>query len=148
MSVVGFNTLWIYTALKLISFIFFIPCSFNTLWIYTALKPFLNSSLVLQVSIPSEFTLLSNCLARERLNVQFQYPLNLHCSQTCHFLTKSTNSFNTLWIYTALKPIYFHRNINLCFNTLWIYTALKQVGLNIKLVGVSIPSEFTLLSNK
>ena len=34
------------------------------------------------VSIPSEFTLLSNRYACQRITNVFQYPLNLHCSQT------------------------------------------------------------------
>ena len=34
------------------------------------------------VSIPSEFTLLSNTILTGITDCRFQYPLNLHCSQT------------------------------------------------------------------
>ena len=35
-----------------------------------------------EVSIPSEFTLLSNTVVEVSAVTLFQYPLNLHCSQT------------------------------------------------------------------
>ena len=56
----SFNTLWIYTALKRVVLVFFDTSGFNTLWIYTALKPADFETTVYDVSIPSEFTLLSN----------------------------------------------------------------------------------------
>ena len=168
---------------------------------------------IFSVSIPSEFTLLSNTVVEVSAVTLFQYPLNLHCSQTnrrlrfyeqafqyplnlhcsqthkpvfaliplfqyplnlhcsqtllaCfpHLLRFNTlwiytalkrgigtwrgwKSFNTLWIYTALKQF------DLCirgltsFNTLWIYTALKRDECLYTPYSVSIPSEFTLLSN-
>ena len=99
------------------------------------------------VSIPSEFTLLSNNRLCCVLEMQFQYPLNLHCSQTSKRTTAFFKSFNTLWIYTALKHILAFCASFYCFNTLWIYTALKHRYDIAKLEKVSIPSEFTLLSN-
>ena len=165
--------------------------SFNTLWIYTALKHIKGSDNWVYVSIPSEFTLLSNVQrnadVKRRfqypLNLhcsqtwagggvllwQFQYPLNLHCSQTEKFTMREDIGFNTLWIYTALKPgtseagtiagfntlwIYtalkrhsIHNMKYTGFNTLWIYTALKRLYCTFPSLTVSIPSEFTLLSN-
>ena len=147
----------------------YVPC-FNTLWIYTALKLCDAIHHVQWVSIPSEFTLLSNQLGiigdifkfQYPLNLHcsqtlnqaitytstFQYPLNLHCSQTAFsssFITPlfqyplnlhcsqtkerdimSCKCFNTLWIYTALKQQKLYDSYGFCFNTLWIYTALKQ----------------------
>ena len=164
---------------------------FNTLWIYTALKHFSDSPSVSPVSIPSEFTLLSNkeTKNKEKETVSipseftllsnawltmfcvmgFQYPLNLHCSQTVSRCNMDNIRFNTLWIYTALKhlsalswaPDCFntlwiytalkHHCFISCqcgsFNTLWIYTALKPVFSRLAFFAVSIPSEFTLLSN-
>ena len=122
---------------------------FNTLWIYTALKLWLRLKVLSTVSIPSEFTLLSNCLILDMKPKEFQYPLNLHCSQTIELLSRNTTlfqyplnlhcsqtilvasftsiCFNTLWIYTALKPTLGYEMMFSGFNTLWIYTALKHV---------------------
>ena len=121
----GFNTLWIYTALKLYNSRPYMAIGFNTLWIYTALKLNAHSTLFFVVSIPSEFTLLSNripvtvisntvsipseftLLSNTKVVLaalsRFQYPLNLHCSQTISCNYCFSCSFNTLWIYTALK---------------------------------------------
>ena len=99
----GFNTLWIYTALKHRPAVFIYKLRFNTLWIYTALKPLEVIEWCPKVSIPSEFTLLSNCSRDTPGRFQFQYPLNLHCSQTISCNYCFSCSFNTLWIYTALK---------------------------------------------
>ena len=121
---------------------------FNTLWIYTALKLFYHSYKIVDASIPPEFTLLSNAPLEKCLqslasipseftllsngyfvNTQpglLQYPLNLHCSQTESELCRFRLSFNTLWIYTALKP----------------------VAHELRHLWASIPSEFTLLSNE
>ena len=187
----SFNTLWIYTALKRHLPLLKVWFCFNTLWIYTALKLCSIVKNIVPVSIPSEFTLLSNFshlmpglnrvsipseftllsnFASEKIGViRFQYPLNLHCSQTHILHTLKYNCFNTLWIYTALKPLewYLCRALgfntlwiytalkpnssmvipSLCFNTLWIYTALKLLTTVSRYILVSIPSEFTLLSN-
>ena len=166
----SFNTLWIYTALKQNGTGVSICRSFNTLWIYTALKHVVNTnknknvsipseftllsnawcwySLIRLVSIPSEFTLLSNPPTLKQLYTTFQYPLNLHCSQTMASILLFPPCFNTLWIYTALKPSALRIHLILCFNTLWIYTALKLILPVLALFIVSIPSEFTLLSNQ
>ena len=56
---------------------------------------------------------------------QFEYPLDLHCSQTYLVFAFNTVCLNTLWIYTALKrgcQVHYSRN---GLNTLWIYTDLK-----------------------
>ena len=55
----------------------------------------------------------------------FEYPLDLHCSQTKGHAMDEELCLNTLWIYTALKQIRYERVLHLCLNTLWIYTALK-----------------------
>ena len=121
--------------------------SFNTLWIYTALKLIWIISIGTDVSIPSEFTLLSNISIALPYFLRFQYPLNLHCSQTVPDGGGVGVSFNTLWIYTALKLHPLHVLLARGFNTLWIYTALKQKSISNYNKTVSIPSEFTLLSN-
>ena len=41
-----------------------------------------NIPIPVPVSIPSEFTLLSNNRLPSGVKFEFQYPLNLHCSQT------------------------------------------------------------------
>ena len=166
----SFNTLWIYTTLKLScvnvnDFPVSIPSEFTLLS---------NLKLVWltgqQVSIPSEFTLLSNlCVIKKfiymfqyPLNLHysqtplwsawyyplFQYPLNLHYSQTQGILVFEEVGFNTLWIYTTLKHSVCIDCLLDCFNTLWIYTTLKPYSWFSLLSSVSIPSEFTLLSNK
>ena len=99
---------------------------FNTLWIYTALKQRVVDFHASMVSIPSEFTLLSNISIALPYFLRFQYPLNLHCSQTVPDGGGVGVSFNTLWIYTALKLHPLHVLLARGFNTLWIYTALKQ----------------------
>ena len=164
-----FNTLWIYTALKQQHIRYSSSLRFNTLWIYTALKPSFNKLYNVFVSIPSEFTLLSNYVGIDTItNVfqyplnlhcsqtraiiyifkpRFQYPLNLHCSQTMVLFSCPFSSFNTLWIYTALKPMVIDQRKGDRFNTLWIYTALKLYYHIYHHQQVSIPSEFTLLSN-
>ena len=61
----------------------------------------------------------------------FEYPLDLHYSQTLMALIASYTCLNTLWIYTTLKPRSYQRSMALCLNTLWIYTTLKlEVLLN------------------
>ena len=186
-----FNTLWIYTALKPVSntdhnCIVSIPSEFTLLSNGTS-----DNFVMAMVSIPSEFTLLSNHSSNQELAFPFQYPLNLHCSQTTSIYGQSGNKFqyplnlhcsqthsvsfstyfcfNTLWIYTALKQNYLPPLLDVRFNTLWIYTALKHIRLLFLLwwcfntlwiytalkpdqhrtnfLFVSIPSEFTLLSN-
>ena len=77
----------------------------NTLWIYTALKQ----------SFPKMRTLFL-----------FEYPLDLHCSQTTGDAEKLKDRLNTLWIYTALKRGPQLLPPDCCLNTLWIYTALKH----------------------
>ena len=76
------NTLWIYTALKLIQIAHLLPPSLNTLWIYTALKPTEIVDCSVLVWIPSGFTLLSNHCTKHANDSGFEYPLDLHCSQT------------------------------------------------------------------
>ena len=48
------------------------------------------------VSIPSEFTLLSNNKDFLAYASEFQYPLNLHCSQTVLDIKENGLCFNTL----------------------------------------------------
>ena len=78
---------------------------------------------------------------------KFEYPLDLHCSQTTNQLMAQFISLNTLWIYTALKLSCTSVFTSESLNTLWIYTALKQVCRRRYIVAVWIPSGFTLLSN-
>ena len=54
-------------------------------------------SAMLSVSIPSEFTLLSNLFSTVFLIGMFQYPLNLHCSQT-------SNSKFQILTYLRINP--------------------------------------------
>ena len=164
-----FNTLWIYTALKRIwiwnnAWYVSIPSEFTLLSNYCSF-----CFQKMQVSIPSEFTLLSNNSGLTDVSKKFQYPLNLHCSQT--FVV-----FIVVWI-SFQYPLNLHCSqtishigflcrmfqypLNLhcsqtwaclsahqwCFNTLWIYTALKLILPRESSFLVSIPSEFTLLSN-
>ena len=104
-----------------------------------------------------------------RTILQFEYPLDLHYSQTFDFFTTTYVSLNTLWIYTTLKHAIKFTDNSLRLNTLWIYTTLKHLidqlrsstGLNtlwiyttlkpytcdIRFMIVWIPSGFTLLSN-
>ena len=165
--------------------------SFNTLWIYTALKQSHIIKNIIVVSIPSEFTLLSNYIdyvpilflfqyplnlhcsqthaSASRLSPKFQYPLNLHCSQTkctqcsdafqfqypLNLHCSQTNRRLRFYEQAFQYPLNLHcsqTNINSSasfssFNTLWIYTALKQCLILQVQNSVSIPSEFTLLSN-
>mgnify|MGYP006966551880 CR=1 FL=1 len=77
------NTLWIYTTLKRKRKKTLHHRSLNTLWIYTTLK---------QKGVLWYF----ECL--------FEYPLDLHYSQTSQDQSTLLLSLNTLWIYTTLKP--------------------------------------------
>ena len=154
----SFNTLWIYTALKLNANIWHwagvsIPSEFTLLsnfgeipeWNYSVSIPseftLLSNNIYYilgkgTVSIPSEFTLLSNRHSGNLWFFLFQYPLNLHCSQTEPIPHTLIVCFNTLWIYTALKHKLWFVQESESFNTLWIYTALKPQTSNI-LVQVS-----------
>ena len=99
---------------------------FNTLWIYTALKQVITRKTPFIVSIPSEFTLLSNICHLDPRSIRFQYPLNLHCSQT--LFSKSYQLF--------------------CVSIPSEFTLLSNLSYGFPIfLGVSIPSEFTLLSN-
>ncbi len=102
----------------------------------------------LYVSIPYEFTLLSNTGMPQRISHQFLFPTNLHYSQTMSDSDLHDLSFYSLRIYTTLKQkdwgilgldrfyslrIYTtlkqprHRdNQVLCFYSLRIYTTLKR----------------------
>ena len=97
------NTLWIYTTLKRILRQIPRRSGLNTLWIYTTLKPDLSSRRISRVWIPSGFTLLSNNEAVFRRWWKFEYPLDLHYSQTADTILSITTGLNTLWIYTTLK---------------------------------------------
>ena len=98
------NTLWIYTTLKHLVRLYLILCRLNTLWIYTTLK---------QKGVLWYF----ECL--------FEYPLDLHYSQTSQDQSTLLLSLNTLWIYTTLKLWVVIMLRSFCLNTLWIYTTLK-----------------------
>ena len=144
-----FNTLWIYTALKLsFSLICSLPC-FNTLWIYTALKRRASTSNGFLVSIPSEFTLLSNKRHGKKPPIGFQYPLNLHCSQTlfrpCYrrFFVSIPSEFTLLSNPKRIKGGVILVSIPSEFTLL----SNQSMGKDY-MEQVSIPSEFTLLSNK
>ena len=102
---------------------------------------------MLKFQYPLNLHCSQTCICFDLIFSKFQYPLNLHCSQTQTVRYNFFSGFNTLWIYTALKPLGFSMKAVLCFNTLWIYTALKQDNLAQIMKKVSIPSEFTLLSN-
>ena len=143
---------------------------FNTLWIYTALKRMVDSLKIFSVSIPSEFTLLSNFVVKNLINSNvsipseftllsnysislecfflFQYPLNLHCSQTWFYIFLPLPQFQyPLNLHCSQTG--FHTSMTMhSFNTLWIYTALKLPACCSPAQCVSIPSEFTLLSNE
>ena len=77
----------------------------------------------------------------------FQYPLNLHCSQTNINSSASFSSFNTLWIYTALKQSHIIKNIIVVSIPSEFTLLSNKSSFIIFRVSVSIPSEFTLLSN-
>ena len=169
-EMLGFNTLWIYTALKheihctyliLVS----IPSEFTLLsnqpvnldtWNKVSIPSeftLLSNRLQLVqfirgVSIPSEFTLLSNTCAGMPKKCKFQYPLNLHCSQTTCFACVIFSGFNTLWIYTALKHE-IHCTYLILVSIPSEFTLLSNQPVNLDTWNkVSIPSEFTLLSNR
>ena len=121
--------------------------SFNTLWIYTALKLHLSTFCACKVSIPSEFTLLSNQRHVFYKKNLFQYPLNLHCSQTPSGKISKKSKFQYPLNLHCSQTILISLRELIGFNTLWIYTALKHRKILTKIFQVSIPSEFTLLSN-
>ena len=120
---------------------------FNTLWIYTALKQKPNKKTQFFVSIPSEFTLLSNTTSMVKTVRMFQYPLNLHCSQTGFFFEWYVFEFQYPLNLHCSQTVPFSEPLPSRFNTLWIYTALKHITALWARFEVSIPSEFTLLSN-
>ena len=66
----------------------------------------------------------------------FEYPLDLHCSQTIVEDVYTKVSLNTLWIYTALKLKRFKRYSFKRLNTLWIYTALKHSACTLVRIAV------------
>ena len=94
-----------------------------------------------------EFTYLSNYSTTAPWVWQFDYPLNLHISQTSIIKTYTAGSLIILWIYISLK----HRRrlvrgqIGLII--LWIYISLKHLLKVIFVVKVWLSFEFTYLSN-
>ena len=78
------------------------------------------------VLLPYGFTLFSNITDVSQPVVQFYYLMDLHYSQTWHYLQKAFGSFTTLWIYTILKPRRALSATAPSFTTLWIYTILKR----------------------
>ncbi len=120
-----FYSLRIYTTLKLLYLARKKTPSFYSLRIYTTLKlpssrikplyvsiPYeftllsnYNFSIVVytDVSIPYEFTLLSNTGMPQRISHQFLFPTNLHYSQTMSDSDLHDLSFYSLRIYTTLK---------------------------------------------
>ena len=59
----------------------------------------------------------------------FEYPLDLHYSQTSVKSISTLASLNTLWIYTTLKPLIAIIFLLSSLNTLWIYTTLKPYNM-------------------
>ena len=74
--------LWIYISLKLA---YCLPVYYNSLiilWIYISLKLTNTNSTILPVWLSFEFTYLSNRTQLIVDSLRFDYPLNLHISQT------------------------------------------------------------------
>ena len=122
----SFNTLWIYTALKHFTQMSTSGFSFNTLWIYTALKHVVNTNKNKNVSIPSEFTLLSN--------------------STTPVLT---------WLLVSIPSEFTLLSNSITLAPTWLLVSIPSeftlLSNNVSIIAiicvVSIPSEFTLLSN-
>ena len=139
--------LWIYISLKLEREGQRHSVRLIILWIYISLKLFNNSTLSMTVWLSFEFTYLSNGKNYTGDYYQFDYPLNLHISQTSIIKTYTAGSLIILWIYISLK----HRRrlvrgqIGLII--LWIYISLKHLLKVIFVVKVWLSFEFTYLSN-
>ena len=120
-------------------------------WIPSGFTPLSNPSLdnnaCVNVWIPSGFTPLSNTTHLLYLLMLFEYPLDLHHSQTLYSQPFFCRRLNTLWIYTTLKPPLRRE----AFPDVWIpsgFTPLSnQTSGKIFTCFVWIPSGFTPLSN-
>ena len=77
---------------------------------------------------------------------RFEYPLDLHYSQTRPFKPTYKSCLNTLWIYTTLKLVYIL--LKILYSLTSGFTLLSNRGVvKEDSVLVWIPSGFTLLSN-
>ena len=69
----------------------------------------------------------------------FYTSMNLHCSQTRSLREPHYRCFIPLWIYIALKLIFFVFSFHRRFIPLWIYIALKQILEIIRHIDGFIP---------
>ena len=67
---------------------------------------------MVEVSIPSEFTLLSNAFYVIIFLKRFQYPLNLHCSQTTKSGSESTTKVSIPSEFTLLSNKDIHGHVD------------------------------------
>ena len=74
------------------------------LWIYISLKRQKLHRRLLSVWLSFEFTYLSNEHYQNLHSRKFDYPLNLHISQTKRMGVCELDSLIILWIYISLKP--------------------------------------------
>ena len=81
------------------------------------------------------------------LFLRFDYPLNLHISQTKRRLNSSLNSLIILWIYISLKQRNHPQLSVRSLIILWIYISLKHPEQVMIGTQVWLSFEFTYLSN-
>ena len=146
--------LWIYISLKRGRLLVHCRSGLIILWIYISLKHSIVSTNGAFVWLSFEFTYLSNPGGLRRRVWQFDYPLNLHISQTQRCLLHRTRQFDyplnlhisqtrksafqgdwsliILWIYISLKPGHWQGYQCTGLIILWIYISLKHgVRLNV-----------------
>ena len=94
-----------------------------------------------------EFTYLSNYSTTAPWVWQFDYPLNLHISQTAKTTPEIIISLIILWIYISLKHIVCYDDMIFRLIILWIYISLKHPEKLSEGLNVWLSFEFTYLSN-
>ena len=95
-----------------------------------------------------EFTYLSNGRAKPWMTPTFDYPLNLHISQT------ETAALWPYWLFDYPLNLHISQTIQQqhpeydSLIILWIYISLKRQKLHRRLLSVWLSFEFTYLSNE
>ena len=82
----------------------------------------------IHVWLSFEFTYLSNWSLLNMYSATFDYPLNLHISQTVTRVRTVSAGLIILWIYISLKPDRLPGRRSDCLIILWIYISLKRTA--------------------
>ena len=141
--------LWIYISLKRRADHGVAATSLIILWIYISLKQSFSSfRRPGQFDYPLNLHISQTPERIDWIEEAFDYPLNLHISQTPEPTKDQVKSLIILWIYISLKHGGWRSTDREGLIILWIYISLKHSPTQQGPLCVWLSFEFTYLSNK